>query len=337
MRILGRSDNHLLSTEQRYQAHQQANVPKKRGHAYLYISEAEYKKNKKGLVKSAIVGAVIIGGGTVAGGGAGGAGGAGIGALVGGPAGAGIGGAIGIIGGGVAGFVTGCVGAGGSTVYIMKKSTHYQEWKLRFMTAEVKIQLDRFCTQNNLAEDYNCPISCTFFERPVRGPDNVVYDEAHIKRWIREKDENAVASALRIMDFTEEDLVFDYYTCKRQAEELTKIMKNPEYKWASPKLRGGVVNLMMDFDKEISSCLINWMQDLAATRKKKSRCIHDLLDKFARLTHEFGLTPEKMDKKCKEVLGDEWDLGAIQYLKYQYDHKEPKELYESSFDYKFNT
>lgn len=44
-----------------------------------------------------------------------------------------------------------------------------------------------------------------------------------------------------------------------------------------------------------------------------------------------------MDGKCQEVLGDEWDLAAIQYLKYQYDHKEPKEIYESGFDYKFNT
>ncbi|PJD93042.1 MAG: hypothetical protein CK425_13060 [Parachlamydia sp.] len=337
MRILGRSDNHLLSQEQRYEAHARANMPKTRGYAYRYISEAEYKKNKKGLIKSAIVGAVIIGGGTVAGGGAGGAGGAGIGALVGGPAGAGIGGAIGVIGGGVAGFVTGCVGAGGSTVYIMKKSTHYQEWKIKFMTAQVKEHLDNFCTQNNLAEDYTCPISLTFFERPVRGPDNVVYDEAHIKEWIREKDKDTAASAFRIIDFTEDDLVFDYYTCKKQAETLLAIMKNPQHKWTSPKLHAGVINLLRDYEKELNACLVNWVHDLAKTRKKKGRCIHDLLDKFARLTHEFGLTPEKMDSVCKEVLGDEWNLGSIQYMKHQFDNKEPKELYESGFDYKFNT
>lgn len=47
MRILGRPDNHLLSQEQRYEAHAQANMPKTRGYAYRYISEAEYKKIRK--------------------------------------------------------------------------------------------------------------------------------------------------------------------------------------------------------------------------------------------------------------------------------------------------
>jgi hypothetical protein len=126
------------------------------------------------------------------------------------------------------------------------------------------------------------------------------------------------------MDFKEEDLVFDYYVCKEQAKALLTVIRNRRTEWENPKLRAAVNNLLMDLEKELSSCLLNWMKDLAAMRKKKDRCIHDLLDRFARLAHDFELTPDKLDDKCKEILGDEWDLAAIEYFKYQYDTKSLK-------------
>ncbi|MGE4574320.1 U-box domain-containing protein [Parachlamydia sp.] len=229
------------------------------------------------------------------------------------------------VGGVGAGIAAITADAGATCVSTYKKSTQFQEWKVKLIKESIRKAFNDFIdTRENLME-LCCPLQGTLFEKPVRAPDGKVYEEKAILHWLRVKPKSKFGSPFRICDFEEKDLVYDYKMAAKVADAIINEMNNFNSTGLHPKVRSGLNNLMINLTIDRDYAMKNWMNELAIKRKKESQCIHILLEKFAFLCHEFGVKPDDIDVKCRDLLKKEWDKEAKDHLQWAYDEKKPLE------------
>jgi len=164
------------------------------------------------------------------------------------------------------------VGVSGSIVYI-SHSSHYAKWKDQIITRylqelenqsvpqfELISERERQSTEKssdhlvNLLEqdgenldDIIDPIDHTLIRLPVRGKDNILYDFYSIVAWIRTKPAGTAASILRICDFTEEELTFDFPA----AEKIIRFIEQYRERHQNDKHRKITVRTLHLFERDL--------------------------------------------------------------------------------------